>query len=90
MRIEIHNGKSEDYNLLYSKMEEYGFSKIIIDSKTKIEYALPNGEYYLDKIINIDLLRSDLITIIQIIKKNTEFLISELKDLRSYNLTLVI
>jgi hypothetical protein len=51
-RIELHSANAENYQTLHEEMAKEGFTRTIISSE-KIEYDLPNAEYY--RISNLNL-----------------------------------
>jgi hypothetical protein len=44
VRVELHDGKWEDYDVLHTAMEGEGFSRFITDSRG-IRYHMPWAEY---------------------------------------------
>lgn len=44
VRIVLHDGDSNDYNILYDAMDKEGFSDVI-SSSDGIDYKMPDGEY---------------------------------------------
>ncbi len=44
VRIVLHDGNSNDYNILYDAMDKEGFSDVI-SSSDGIDYKMPDGEY---------------------------------------------
>ena len=57
-RIELHNADSDDYEILHQEMEREDFNKTI-ESDDNIEYHLPDGEYFYNKVIPFDLDKKD-------------------------------
>jgi hypothetical protein len=58
VRVELHDGKGEDYDVLHTAMEGEGFSRFITDEKG-IRYHMPWAEYNRDAgIASNDVLQS--------------------------------
>src|SRR5690242_15576085 len=58
VRVELHGGESEDYDVLHEQMEIKGFSRTITNAQG-VEYHLPTAEY----VISTNLTLRDVATL---------------------------